>query len=140
MTLNWEKILSSETETPRSERREYDKRSPFDSDYSRITFSSPFRRLQDKTQVFPLEKNDFVRTRLTHSKDKGFRFSQQLDEFISRYLKAYFKDASLLPNLARAVLGWLLYWSEPCLDTEHLFSRSVIGVGRKLTGKENLLR
>ena len=67
MTFNWEKILSSETETPRSERREYDKRSPFDSDYSRITFSSPFRRLQDKTQVFPLEKNDFVRTRLTHS-------------------------------------------------------------------------
>lgn len=40
---------------------------PFDSDFSRITMSAPFRRLQDKSQVFPLEPNDFVRTRLTHS-------------------------------------------------------------------------
>lgn len=39
----------------------------FLSDFSRITFSSSFRRLQDKTQVFPLEKYDFARTRLTHS-------------------------------------------------------------------------
>lgn len=67
MKLNWQKLLSSQTETERSSSREFDKRSPFDSDYSRITFSAPFRRLQDKTQVFPLEQNDFVRTRLTHS-------------------------------------------------------------------------
>jgi len=40
---------------------------PFDSDFSRISMSAPFRRLQDKAQVFPLEPNDFVRTRLTHS-------------------------------------------------------------------------
>lgn len=40
---------------------------PFDSDYSRVSMSAPFRRLQDKAQVFPLEPNDFVRTRLTHS-------------------------------------------------------------------------
>jgi dGTPase len=46
--------------------QQYD-RNPFDSDYSRIVMSAPFRRLQDKTQVFPLEKNDFPRTRLTHS-------------------------------------------------------------------------
>lgn len=42
-------------------------RIPFDSDYSRISLSAPFRRLQAKAQVFPLEKNDFARTRLTHS-------------------------------------------------------------------------
>lgn len=36
-------------------------------DYDRILFSTPLRRLADKTQVFPLEKNDSVRTRLTHS-------------------------------------------------------------------------
>lgn len=40
---------------------------PFDSDYSRISLSAPFRRLQDKAQVFPFDDNDFVRTRLTHS-------------------------------------------------------------------------
>lgn len=42
-------------------------RSPFQRDYDRVLFSSAFRRLQDKTQVFPLAKNDYVRTRLTHS-------------------------------------------------------------------------
>lgn len=41
--------------------------SPFERDYERIVSSPAFRRLQDKTQVFPLAKNDFVRTRLTHS-------------------------------------------------------------------------
>lgn len=39
----------------------------FMNDYNRIVYSSAFRRLQDKTQVFPLEKHDYARTRLTHS-------------------------------------------------------------------------
>ena len=39
----------------------------FDEDYLSIISSQAFRRLQDKTQVFPLDKSDFVRTRLTHS-------------------------------------------------------------------------
>ena len=42
-------------------------RSDFQRDFDRIVFSSAFRRLQDKTQVFPLAQNDYVRTRLTHS-------------------------------------------------------------------------
>src|SRR5690606_31364320 len=42
-------------------------RTEFTRDYDRIVFSSAFRRLQDKTQVFPLAKSDYVRTRLTHS-------------------------------------------------------------------------
>jgi dGTPase len=42
-------------------------RPPWQYDHDRITFSSAFRRLQDKTQVFPLSSNDYVRTRLTHS-------------------------------------------------------------------------
>lgn len=42
-------------------------RSAFEHDHDRILFSTPVRRLSDKTQVFPLEKNDGVRTRLTHS-------------------------------------------------------------------------
>jgi dGTPase len=42
-------------------------RSEFERDYGRTVYSSPFRRLRDKAQVFPLEPNDSVRTRLLHS-------------------------------------------------------------------------
>ena len=47
--------------------RTSDLRSEFEKDYHRIIGSASFRRLQDKTQVFPLDKSDFIRTRLTHS-------------------------------------------------------------------------
>lgn len=53
---------SSASETEREEHR-----SAFQRDYDRLLFSAPVRRLADKTQVFPLEPNDSVRTRLTHS-------------------------------------------------------------------------
>lgn len=42
-------------------------RSPFQHDYDRLLFSTPVRRLSDKTQVWPMDDNDGVRTRLTHS-------------------------------------------------------------------------
>lgn len=42
-------------------------RTEIERDFDRVLFSTPIRRLADKTQVFPLEKNDSVRTRLTHS-------------------------------------------------------------------------
>lgn len=42
-------------------------RSDFERDYDRLVFSSPFRRLQNKTQVFPLPGSIFVHNRLTHS-------------------------------------------------------------------------
>jgi dGTPase len=44
-----------------------DSRTEFQRDYGRILYSTPVRRLSDKAQVFPLEPNDSVRTRLTHS-------------------------------------------------------------------------
>jgi dGTPase len=44
-----------------------DLRTEFERDYGRAIFSTPVRRLQDKAQVFPLERHDAVRTRLTHS-------------------------------------------------------------------------
>ena len=42
-------------------------RTCFQRDYDRLVFSSPFRRLKDKTQVFSLSTNDYIRTRLIHS-------------------------------------------------------------------------
>lgn len=44
-----------------------DRRTPFEHDFDRLMFSTPVRRMADKTQVFPLDRNDGVRTRLTHS-------------------------------------------------------------------------
>ena len=41
-------------------------RSDFERDFDRLVFSSPFRRLQNKTQVFPLPGSIFVHNRLTH--------------------------------------------------------------------------
>ena len=44
-----------------------DDRTEFQRDYDRLIFSAPFRRLQNKTQVFPLPGSIFVHNRLTHS-------------------------------------------------------------------------
>lgn len=67
--MEWKKILVSERrrDSVKKYKSEYDNRSEFEKDYHRIIGSASFRRLQDKTQVFPLDKSDFIRTRLTHS-------------------------------------------------------------------------
>lgn len=62
----WEKLLSSER-LREEDAAEDIRRSPFERDASRIIYSYPFRRMQDKTQVIPLPMTDFVHTRLTHS-------------------------------------------------------------------------
>lgn len=64
--MQWSKLLSSQRLSKQIDVSKTE-RSPFQKDVDRIIFSSAFRRLQDKTQVFPLAKNDYVRTRLTHS-------------------------------------------------------------------------
>lgn len=67
MRMNWKKLLSTKSQRPRSSIKLSDIRDDFEKDFHRIISSPSFRRLQDKTQAFPLEENDFVRTRLTHS-------------------------------------------------------------------------
>ncbi len=66
--MNWNQLLS----TKRFGQEQYhvkrdDDRSEFQRDYDRLIFSAPFRRLQNKTQVFPLPGSVFVHNRLTHS-------------------------------------------------------------------------
>ena len=66
----WEQLLSLKRQGDTSKRlriEQDDTRLGFEVDYDRIIFSSAFRSLQDKTQVIPLSKTDFVHTRLTHS-------------------------------------------------------------------------
>lgn len=66
--MNWQRLLSSkrwgkeDTQKPLEERR-----TEFQRDYDRLIFSAAFRRMQNKTQVFPLPGSIFVHNRLTHS-------------------------------------------------------------------------
>lgn len=68
--MTWEQLLSLKRQGDTGKRlriEQDDTRLGFEVDYDRIIFSSAFRSLQDKTQVIPLSKTDFVHTRLTHS-------------------------------------------------------------------------
>lgn len=67
MSMHWPRLLSrirlGAEEPPAASAA----RTDFQRDFDRVVFSSAFRRMQDKTQIFPLSKIDYVRTRLTHS-------------------------------------------------------------------------
>ncbi len=67
--MNWEKLLSAKRwgSEDKNIEDQAEARSEFQRDYDRLIFSSPFRRLQNKTQVFPLPGSIFVHNRLTHS-------------------------------------------------------------------------
>ena len=67
--MEWVKLLTDSRLGEKSQTKQNlkDGRSEFQKDFDRIVFSPAFRRLQDKTQVFPLPESDFVHTRLTHS-------------------------------------------------------------------------
>ena len=65
--MDWKLLLSAQRLGKSTIVKIVPGRSPFQQDFDRISFSSAFRRLQDKAQVFPLAENDYVRTRLTHS-------------------------------------------------------------------------
>jgi len=65
--MNWPQLLSRKRLGATVPPAGSVSRTDFQRDFDRIVFSSSFRRMQDKTQIFPLSKIDYVRTRLTHS-------------------------------------------------------------------------
>ncbi|MCW3787112.1 deoxyguanosinetriphosphate triphosphohydrolase [Plebeiibacterium sediminum] len=84
--MNWNQLLSVKR-TGQEDRINDTKhhRTQFQRDYDRLIFSSPFRRLQDKTQVFPLPGSIFVHNRLTHSLEVasvGRSLGHNLTEFL----------------------------------------------------------
>ena len=94
--MNWEQLLSTRRSRGSSGKHKYvrntDLRSEFEKDYHRIIGSASFRRLQDKTQVFPLDKSDFIRTRLTHSLEVS-SFAKSLGQNIGENILVYKKDS-----------------------------------------------
>ncbi len=92
--MNWKQLLSSKRQRKHYSGKQYkssDLRSEFEKDYHRIVGSASFRRLQDKTQVFPLDKSDFIRTRLTHSLEVS-SIAKSLGQNIGENILTYKKD------------------------------------------------
>ena len=75
-----------------------DLRSEFEKDYHRIIGSASFRRLQDKTQVFPLDKSDFIRTRLTHSLETS-SIARSLGQNVGQYILKSGIDPDFTPEM-----------------------------------------
>lgn len=123
--LSWEKLL---TETRRKDKLTQtgvsvsaNGRHEIERDYDRILFAAPTRRLADKTQVFPLDKNDSVRTRLTHSHEVstlarsiGLRLAYEhreifednlSDEFVQRGVPSLLAAIGLVHDLGNPPFG-----------------------------------
>lgn len=85
--MNWERLLSSKRfgmeQYPTDKKHD---RTEYQRDYDRLIFSSPFRRLQNKTQVFPLPGSVFVHNRLTHSLEVS-SVGRSLGENVGRRLR-----------------------------------------------------
>lgn len=85
--MDWEHLLCGKRERALISSNPNDVRTEFRKDYHRIIGSASFRRLQDKAQVYPLTRGDFVRTRLTHSLEVS-SFAVSLGDTIFRELMA----------------------------------------------------
>lgn len=90
--LVWDKLLCTQRQRPSLAEKKDSKpntviaRNEFEADYDRIVGSSSVRRLQDKAQVFPLQENDFTRTRLTHSMEVS-ALARSLGKAVGRQLE-----------------------------------------------------
>lgn len=85
--MNWNTLLSNKRfGLEHLHERNHDDRTEFQRDYDRLIFSAPFRRLQNKTQVFPLPGSVFVHNRLTHSLEVAC-VGRSLGNGVSKYLR-----------------------------------------------------
>lgn len=102
--MDWSKLLSTKRlgmeEWESSKKRE--DRTQFQRDYDRIIFSSPFRRMQNKTQVFPLPEHIFVHNRLTHSLEVA-SVGRSLGNLLSEKIADSYTDNLLITEIGTIV-------------------------------------
>src|SRR5699024_2416685 len=97
--MEWRTLLSAKREREGAHKlRSSDLRSEFEKDYHRIIGSASFRRLQDKTQVFPLDKSDFIRTRLTHSLEVS-SLGKSLGQNIGENILKFRRNSGFTPKM-----------------------------------------
>ncbi len=102
--MNWDSLLSTKRlgmENWATSGKSED-RTQFQRDYDRIIFSSPFRRMQNKTQVFPLPEHIFVHNRLTHSLEVA-SVGRSLGNLLSEKLSAQFPNNPLVSEIGTIV-------------------------------------
>jgi dGTPase len=102
--MDWNKLLSTKRlgmEDWASSNKNED-RTQFQRDYDRIIFSSPFRRMQNKTQVFPLPEHIFVHNRLTHSLEVA-SVGRSLGNLLSESLALEVQDNLLISEIGTIV-------------------------------------
>lgn len=97
--MEWKQLLCDDRIRSYRSKGSSDLRTEFEKDYHRIIQSASFRRLQDKTQVFPLDKSDFIRTRLTHSLEVS-SYGRSLGQNIAQNIIKVLKDESFQPQYA----------------------------------------
>jgi dGTPase len=100
LKMNWNNLLSAKRlgmEDWKATHRPED-RTQFQRDYDRIIFSSPFRRMQNKTQVFPLPEHIFVHNRLTHSLEVA-SVGRSLGNLLSELLSEEYPENPLIPEI-----------------------------------------
>lgn len=99
----WDLLLGEKRFREKSSTSSDDGRNPFENDYGRLISSAPIRRLQDKTQVFPLEQSDYTRTRLTHSLEVSYIASS-----IGQSIESYLLDIGDISQEQKGYLSSLL--------------------------------
>ncbi len=101
--MNWEQLLSTKRTGQENQQQEKHDRTQFQRDYDRLIFSSPFRRLQDKTQVFPLPGSVFVHNRLTHSLEVASVGRSLGNNISAKLLKAGYGNPDLVAEIGSVV-------------------------------------
>ena len=118
--MNWNQLLSGKRFGMEEYHERKHERTDFQRDYDRLIFSSPFRRLQNKTQVFPLPGSIFVHNRLTHSLEVSC-VGRSLGNNVAKSLMLKYPDGSVnFPEIGSIVsaaclahdMGCLLYTSD----------------------------
>lgn len=148
--MNWEQLLCKKRQ--RTSGSASGSRNDFEADYDRIVGSSSVRRLQDKAQVFPLQENDFTRTRLTHSIEvaamafsmgkyvgKELESRGEFGRIQTEELAALLRVAGLIHDLGNPPFG---HYGETVIRNwfSHLFSNSEINNFNLTRQQENDFR
>ncbi|RNI32405.1 deoxyguanosinetriphosphate triphosphohydrolase [Rufibacter immobilis] len=97
--MTWERLISKKRFDEQTLEHATDEsvRGEFQRDYDRLVFSTPFRRLQNKTQVMPMPESDFVHNRLTHSLETSC-VGRSLGRMVGKVLLERHPEIQTSPN------------------------------------------